>query len=513
MKKIRALALCAILLIAWCVPVSAAGASNYNDEVLKAVGAPFTVGNHRYSLPDTFTSQVASFLSSHPVKDQSQADAIVAAANSAQSEIENKVVKGGSADLRQLSSGVRTQINSSMQNAFGISLHFDQVSDSIQVKGIGSTTVSFPIPILDKVDISSPSPSPTGGGSSGSVSNVPSGPVAPIEVVTTGGGIQVNVSGVPDSAPTVTGDRASLSMTVSTDAVAAVSSATAQAPAAINISTPSDTIISQLNDPAVQSVSVSLNVPASIAYGTLSNTSVGIALDPSVLSAAAANKKAVAVNVTDSLTGRVAYSWTFNGADAAAVSSTAPINLALNVQTTALNPTVSGAVPSANKGVLLTFANNGALPVSATVRVYVGDQGFLPGQMAYLYYYNPVTNQIEALENSASVVDADGYATFSFGHSSQYVVLPQKVAAVPHLTIDTGKYLSVKAGHSYQFKITAASKPTFECGSVNVFRIIFAGSNGNNYFFKVIAVGKPGQGTGFYVNGQQSPCTIGTITQ
>jgi hypothetical protein len=270
-------------------------------------------------------------------------------------------------------------------------------------------------------------------------------------------------------------------------------------------------MIIQLNNPAVQSVNVSLNVPAGIAYGTLPNTSVGMTLDPSVLSAAAASKKAVTVNVTDSLTGRVAYSWTFNGADAAAVSAAAPINLALNVQTTALNPAVSGAVPSANKGVLLTFANNGALPVSATVRVYVGDQGFLPGQTAYLYFYNPVTNRIESMENSASVVDADGYVSFPFAHSSQYVVLPQKVVAVPHLTIDTGKYLFVKSGKSYQFKITAASKPTFVCGNVSVFQVIFAGSNGNNYFYKVIAVGKPGQGAGFYVNDQKVPCTIGTI--
>ena len=504
MKRIRALVFCAILLIAWCVPASAASTSNYNDEILNAVGASFTVGNYRYSLPGGFTTQASGFLNSHPITDQSQADAIVTAVHSAQDEIQQAISSGASTNLLLLPAAVKTQIYLLMNGVPGTGLHFSRVGDMIHVSG--SSTADFSIPTLAKTVVS---------GGSGN-SSAPSAPVAPAQttqVVISGNVTQVTVNGAPDTAPTVSGNQASFSVTVPSDTVAAVSSATEQAPATIEIRTPSDTMISQLDDPAVQSVSVSLNVPAGIAYGTLSNTSVGMTLDPRVLSAAAADKKAVTVNVADSLTGRVAYSWTFNGADAAAASSAAPINLALSVQTTALNPTVSAAVPSSNKGVLLTFGNNGALPVSAAVRVYVGDQGFLPGQTAYLYYYNSATNQIESLENAVSVVDADGYATFTFAHSSQYVVLPQKVAAVPHLTIDTGKYLSVKAGHSYQFKITAASKPTFQCGSASVFQVAFAGSNGNNYFFKVIAVGKPGQGAGFYVNGQKPPCTIGIIKE
>lgn len=511
MKRIRTLVFCTILLVAWCIPISASGSSNYNGEILNAVGASFTVGNYQYSLPSGFTSQAATFLGNHPITDQKQADAIVTAVQSAQSEIQQAISNGASPNLLLLPSSVKARIYLLMNGVPGTGLNFSRVGDNIHVSG--SAVADFPIPTLVSTN-NNPS-HPTGGGSSGSGSsgslNVPSGPSAPIVVVTTGTGTQVNVSGVPDSAPTVSGSTASLSMTVSMDVSTAVSSATAQAPAVIKISTPSDTIISQLNNPAVQSVNVSLNVPASVAYGTLPNTSVGMTLDPSVLSAAAASKKTVTVHVADSLTGRVAYSWTFNGADAAAVSGTAPINLALNVQTTTLNTTVSAAVPCSNKGALLTFANDGPLPVSASVRVYVGDQGFLPGQTAYLYFYNSVTRQLESLANCVSVVDAAGYATYSFGHSSQYVILPQKVAAVPHLTIDTGKYLSVKSGGSYQFKITAASKPTFQCGNAKVFQVIFAGSNGNSYFFKVVAVGKPGQAAGFYVSGQKVPCTIGTI--
>ncbi len=506
MKRIRALMVCVMLLVSWCAPASAAGTANYNDEIQKAVSASFTVGDYEYSLPNSFTSKTDTFLSSHPITDQLQADAIAAAVQSAQSVIQQAIVNGASPNLLLLPAAVKAQIYLLLNGVPGTGLHFSRVGDTIYVSG--SATANFPIPTLNKKDISSHS----GGGSGGSgTSSVPTVPAQPTQVVTSGGVTQINVSGQPDAAPVVSGGEASCSVTVSADTVAAASSATAQAPAAIKISTPSDTMISQLNNPAVQTVAVSLNVPASVAYGTVSNTSVAMTLDSSVLNTAEAAHKSVTVSVTDSVTGRVAYSWTFNGADASAVSAAAPINLALNVQTTTLNPTVSAAVPSANKGALLTFANEGALPVPATVRVYVGDQGYLPGQTAYLYYYNSVTRQLESLDHCMSVVDAAGYAAFTFARNSQYVILPQRVAAVPHLTIDTGKYLSVKAGHSYQFKITAASKPTFQCGNDKVFQVIFAGSNGNSYFYKVIAVGKPGQGAGFYVNGQKAPCTIGAI--
>ena len=74
---------------------------------------------------------------------------------------------------------------------------------------------------------------------------------------------------------------------------------------------------------------------------------------------------------------------------------------------------------------------------------------------------------------------------------------------------DTGSKLTVKKGHSYQFKITATSHPKFVAGSNGVFKVAYKGSKGNNYFYKVTAIGKVGQATGFYLNG--SRCTVGTI--
>jgi hypothetical protein len=63
----------------------------------------------------------------------------------------------------------------------------------------------------------------------------------------------------------------------------------------------------------------------------------------------------------------------------------------------------------------------------------------------------------------------------------------------------------------YQFKITASTKPTFTCGNGSVFRVTCTGFKGHDYFFKATAVGKAGQVTGFYVNGEKTPCTVGTV--
>lgn len=78
--------------------------------------------------------------------------------------------------------------------------------------------------------------------------------------------------------------------------------------------------------------------------------------------------------------------------------------------------------------------------------------------------------------------------------------------------IDTGAKLTVKAGKTYQFKITATSKPKFICGNGSLFRVNYNGQKGKDYFFKVTAVGKAGKSAGFYLNGSKTPCTVGTIS-
>ncbi|WP_411677967.1 hypothetical protein [Caproicibacter sp.] len=79
------------------------------------------------------------------------------------------------------------------------------------------------------------------------------------------------------------------------------------------------------------------------------------------------------------------------------------------------------------------------------------------------------------------------------------------------VTIDTGKDIKVQAGKAYQFKVTSNAKPDFCSGNSSVFKVSYNGHQGNNYFFIVKAVGKAGQGAGFYLNHSKVPVTVGTI--
>ncbi len=73
--------------------------------------------------------------------------------------------------------------------------------------------------------------------------------------------------------------------------------------------------------------------------------------------------------------------------------------------------------------------------------------------------------------------------------------------AVPEATSDTTKDFSVAKGSSYQFKITSTTAPTFTVGTAGVFKVELASKNGNDYFYKVTAIGNVGASTGVYLNG------------
>ena len=75
--------------------------------------------------------------------------------------------------------------------------------------------------------------------------------------------------------------------------------------------------------------------------------------------------------------------------------------------------------------------------------------------------------------------------------------------AVLHITSDAtidSSVVTIKAGSTYQFKVTSSAKPVFGLGSGSA---VLASSSvsGNNYFFKVKAAGKAGDKVGVYVNG------------
>ena len=75
---------------------------------------------------------------------------------------------------------------------------------------------------------------------------------------------------------------------------------------------------------------------------------------------------------------------------------------------------------------------------------------------------------------------------------------------------DTTAPFTVAQGGTYQFKLTAAQRPAFVAGSP-CFTVEYAGNSGNDWFYKVHAVGEAGESSGFYINGSASPVAVASI--
>jgi hypothetical protein len=511
MKKFVSLICSLALLLAVCVPAYAADATapTAND-----FAGSITVGNYTYSLSSNEQSAVVAYLMQLNTKGVllQDIDSAITTVKDAITAAHSQYPTYGPAEL---------------WNAVQLSKNFSPIKSNLKITNVSfnnltlSVTDSFHIDPTFTISSSYSAPSAPkdkddkdDNETDTSKSTTPSAPSNTQTTTATGadGRTTVGVTTAPDSTPTVSGGTSSFDVTVPNTAVStAVSSATAAKHAAVTISAPSAALISQLNSATVQKVDMSLKVPSGVAYGTAANVDVAMNLDSSVLQAAKQTAKDVTVSVVDQLTGKEAYSWTFKGADLANAASIGSINMALNVKTSTLDSEVAGKIPASQKGVVLTFANNGALPAPATVKVLVSDQGYQPGQTIHMYYYNSARNQVEKLANSVYKVDAEGYVSVTVDHNSKYILSSGEIAAVNPVQLDTGKKLSVKKGKTYQFKITATAKPTFTSGNSSVFTVAANGVKGNNYFFTVTAVGKAGQSTGFYVNGEKTPRTVGTI--
>ena len=77
------------------------------------------------------------------------------------------------------------------------------------------------------------------------------------------------------------------------------------------------------------------------------------------------------------------------------------------------------------------------------------------------------------------------------------VVTVGAAASVPAPVSDTNKDFSMKQGASYTFKISNAA--SFYAGSDNVFKTEKVKTDGSDVYYKVTAIGQPGQSAGFYM--------------
>ena len=86
-------------------------------------------------------------------------------------------------------------------------------------------------------------------------------------------------------------------------------------------------------------------------------------------------------------------------------------------------------INSINKGVVLTFANNGTLPGKATVRIKNNDfiKKILKNHPANLYYFVPNENKFNLITKGIKV--SGDYYEFSITHNSKYVLTDYEIAS------------------------------------------------------------------------------------
>ncbi|WP_444659607.1 Ig-like domain-containing protein [Caproiciproducens sp. R2] len=99
---------------------------------------------------------------------------------------------------------------------------------------------------------------------------------------------------------------------------------------------------------------------------------------------------------------------------------------------------------------------------------------------------------------TATLYDEDGYELDDYGYEA---TVDLTATTVPVAVSDTNDDFSVAKGSAYQFKITSATVPTFTTGTAGVFKVELASKNGNDYFYKITAIGNVGAATGIYLNG------------
>ncbi|WP_444641290.1 hypothetical protein ACRQU7_13030 [Caproiciproducens sp. R1] len=100
---------------------------------------------------------------------------------------------------------------------------------------------------------------------------------------------------------------------------------------------------------------------------------------------------------------------------------------------------------------------------------------------------------------TAVLYDADGYEMDDYGTARCEIT----AVAVPIAVSDTNAALSVEKGSSYIMKVTASATPSVTAGTSGVFTVAPVSQNGNEYLYRLSAVGSVGSATGIYLNGNK----------
>ena len=181
---------------------------------------------------------------------------------------------------------------------------------------------------------------------------------------------------------------------------------------------PSNTIVSNIENKSNTEdiIDTNIKLPDDI-YRNNAVSLKALNVSPAVFEAAKENGKDLNFNITDN-TGMTLYNWEFK--QETLTSSKKANNLCLNIQSIDEFHRLKSSVKDA-QSISLDFEQDGNLPGTANVKIFLGKQNFHSSDKLYLYYDNKETKTLEYVASDIEVTP-DLYATISIDHCSSYVL-------------------------------------------------------------------------------------------
>mgnify|MGYP001207556770 CR=1 FL=1 len=165
------------------------------------------------------------------------------------------------------------------------------------------------------------------------------------------------------------------------------------------------------------------------------------------------------------------------------------------------------------------YPNGTTMPEGAYIKFFLdGDENYVSGvdngngtATITANKYDATFDVLNKATLTAQVYDQYDIQLEEYGEATCAITVIEK----PETTYvsDTTGNVNVVAGGTYQFKITSTdgSVPQFAvAGDGSIFKLVAQSNEGNDYFFKVQAVGTVGQVCGVYVNKEATP--VATLT-
>ncbi|WP_411676820.1 hypothetical protein, partial [Caproicibacter sp.] len=222
--------------------------------------------------------------------------------------------------------------------------------------------------------------------------------------------------------------------------------------AAVTIELPKNDIIQQIN--AGKSANVSLTLPSEAKNDGSSNLAVSIPIAKEILEAAKEGTKDLTLKVQYADQQQASYTWAFKGEDLA--KSGTPLS-DVDMQTSILPAAKVSAVNRLTNGVqglVVEFAQDGALPAPAAIGFSAQDQGLAANQSMDVYQLDSLSGQLIPTGKKVAV-DAFGNTSLSVDNCEDYVLLPDSVRTI---TLDTRVY-TMNVGDSYETGVTLLNAP------------------------------------------------------